>query len=241
MIGQATQVSVLEVQANRLDLVSRLADDLAHEIKNPLHAMVINLELLRRRVEADRGADALERVGILETEMRRVNALVEQLLRVIRPPRDEEAESDLAAALEEIVPLVEVLGKLARVDVEYTSPGLGPRVAMAKHALRHVVLNLVLNGLDAASGGGRVSVAVVVGSGVARVRVADDGPGIEASLRQRLGEPGVSSRPGRRGLGLAVACHLAAAAGGTVLLEEAPGLEGRGVAFTLSVPLAGRA
>src|SRR5690606_25840506 len=74
----------LEVRANRMDLVARWADDLAHEIKNPLHAMVINLELVKRRAGSGDREPLVDRVEVVEAELHRVHHLVESLLRLVR-------------------------------------------------------------------------------------------------------------------------------------------------------------
>jgi phosphoglycerate-specific signal transduction histidine kinase len=99
-----------------------MADDLAHEIKNPLNSMVINLEVLRSKVEKGATDAALERAAVLEHEIRRLHGLVEALLRLLRPTRDREATTSMAQALEELQPVVELRARLARI--EFSSIGL---------------------------------------------------------------------------------------------------------------------
>jgi len=78
----------LVLRANKLDLLERLADGLAHEIKNPLHSMVINLEVLKRRVARADSPDEVQRyIGVLAGELERVNRRIELLLRLSRPGR----------------------------------------------------------------------------------------------------------------------------------------------------------
>src|SRR5262245_11439961 len=76
-----------QIEAGRFGLVRRLADDLAHEFKNPLHALVINLEVLKRRVEKGSAEAALERAAVLEHEVHRLDGLLDALLRLLRPER----------------------------------------------------------------------------------------------------------------------------------------------------------
>jgi hypothetical protein len=80
-----TEQERLQQQANRLDLVSRWSDDLAHEIKNPLHAMVINLELVKRRAGDADPSPLIERAEVVESELHRVHGLVDSLLKLVRP------------------------------------------------------------------------------------------------------------------------------------------------------------
>src|SRR5688500_17512833 len=86
----------VRLRVNKLELLERLADDLAHDIKNPLHSMVINLEVLRRRaarVGGDEGDDLQRYAGVLSTELERVNRRIELLLRLSRPARAAELAS----------------------------------------------------------------------------------------------------------------------------------------------------
>src|SRR5690606_31396497 len=86
-----TSLNDEQSRAIRYDLVSRLADDLAHEIRNPLNAIVINLEVLRGRVQRGDTAAALERIAVVEQETRRLHLIVDRLLQLLRPERDDGA------------------------------------------------------------------------------------------------------------------------------------------------------
>src|SRR5687768_15352006 len=89
---QTESADLQAIRANKLALVERLADDLAHEIKNPLHSMVINLEVLRRRIarlaETDQG-ELLRYAGVVGGELDRVTRRIDLLLRLVRPERGE--------------------------------------------------------------------------------------------------------------------------------------------------------
>ena len=140
-----------ELQAGRFELLSRLADDLAHEIKNPLHAMVINLEVLKRRVAAGQVESALERAAVLEQELRRVNDLIHRLLLLIRPASDGVQLLDIDEVLGEIVPLLEVLARVARVPFRYSPVGAVVRVAVRRDTLAYALAGLARDALGAAS------------------------------------------------------------------------------------------
>ena len=100
--------------ALRYDLVSRLADDIAHEIKNPLNAIVINLEVLKVRIARSDADAALERVAVVEHEARRLHELVDRLIQLLRPEREEASSLALDQVLDELLPLVEARARLAR-------------------------------------------------------------------------------------------------------------------------------
>jgi C4-dicarboxylate-specific signal transduction histidine kinase len=107
-----------QIDASRLAVLRRLADDLAHEIKNPLHSLVINLEVLRTRVEKGATAAALERAAVLEHEIRRLDSLIDGWLRLVRLPAGHDAATSLALVLDEMVPLLDMRARLARVSFQ---------------------------------------------------------------------------------------------------------------------------
>ena len=239
MEARTISVSPSDIRANRLDLITRLADDLAHEVKNPLHAMVINLELLRRRLTAGGVDAALERVAVVESEVARVNRLMDAYFQLLRPGRDRATRCDVATALGEVAPLVEALSKVARVEQRIHTLPVGVLVDLGRDELKLLIMNLVVNALDALRGtGGRLELHLAGDETQASLRITDSGPGVAAEIRGRIGQPGVSTRPGRAGMGLAVVRALAEAAGGR--LEPADGAGG-GASFLVVLPRASTA
>lgn len=237
MSTEDRRVSSLQERANRFDLVSRLADDLAHEIKNPLHAMVINLELVKRRVATGDTATALERADVVGAEALRVNELLDLLLQLLRPMRQTGPVLDVDAALRELLPLLEVQARLSGVELGYSPPGRGVGVRIRKDALKHVVLNLMANALEALreEEGGRIDLSVEVERAGVRLRVADTGPGLPAEVVERFGEAGAGARATHAGLGLSVARGLVEEAGGELRVEW-PGGDGRGAVLSAWLP-----
>lgn len=132
--------SSAELRAARFDLISRLADDLAHEIKNPLHAMVINLEVLRRRAAHGATADVLERADVIEYELQRVNRLVEQLLLLLRPARDSTRLVALDDVLGEIVPLIAIRANAEHKEFRFEPAGDSCLVRAEGDAIKLAVL-----------------------------------------------------------------------------------------------------
>lgn len=132
-----------DLLASRFQLVSRLADDLAHEIKNPLHAMVINLEVLRRRIAAGDPEIALERAAVIEHEIDRTHRLVDLLLKLVRPqrPTDQHAYS-LAGALDEVLPLIALRARLARVPLHADDVDVDAAIGTPHGAVKFALLAL---------------------------------------------------------------------------------------------------
>jgi signal transduction histidine kinase len=138
---ELSEFSEEQIRANRFALVSRLADDLAHEIKNPLNAIVINLEVLKVRITKGEAGAAIERAGVIEHEVRRLHRLVEHLLRLIRPEREEASSLPLQAALDELLPLLEAQTRLAGNEL-HTDCGVAVFVAVRRDAFKFAMLNL---------------------------------------------------------------------------------------------------
>ena len=156
----AQRTSSRELLAGRFELLSQLADDLAHEIKNPLHAMVINLEVLKRRVATGNQEGALDRVGVLEHELRRVNELIHRLLMLLRPDREGVQLLDIDEALGDIVPLLELQARVSRVPFEYHPIGRETRARIQRDVLAYALIGLAVDALSHTRGDVPLTIAV---------------------------------------------------------------------------------
>lgn len=144
-------------ETNRLALLSRLAGDISHEIKNPLHAMVINLELVRRKVEKGETARALERIAIIEEEIRKVHLLSHALLEALRPPRDTQDTCSFSTVFLEFAPLVEARARCARVELRLEAAPSAHLVALPAHEARLLLLNLADRAVRMTRPGGAIA------------------------------------------------------------------------------------
>lgn len=170
----------LQVQANRFQLVSRIADDLAHEIKNPLHGMVINLELMKRRALAGKSDEVVQRAEFVSSEIMRVNALIDHLLALVRPPRNADLElvDDVDQLVGDLLPVLEAQARLSGVQLVYEGVGSTAGAPIRRDALRLVLLNLFAAALERArAAGGRIRVSAGRAEGALRMVVSDSGAG----------------------------------------------------------------
>ena len=214
----------LALRANKLDLLERLADDLAHEIKNPLHSMVINLEVLKRRVARADSADEVQRyIGVLAGELERVNRRIELLLRLSRPGRGPESTT-LNELVEELMELIHLEARHADANVDYLPEGAPARVFVPREPCRQAILNLVLEVIDHMERGGTLRIAIEERDGRALLAVADSATAI----------PAIQADPGAARLAAAQA--LAAVVDGRVEVRDGAGIP----QLVLSLPVAGR-
>ncbi|HUF51863.1 MAG TPA: histidine kinase dimerization/phospho-acceptor domain-containing protein [Longimicrobiales bacterium] len=206
MTKPLAQLNEEQFRANRFDLVSRLADDLAHEIKNPLNAIVINLEVLKVRAARGDTTAAIERVAVIEHEVRRLHHLMDRLLQLLRPESPDADSLALDQVLDEVLPLVEAQARLARNELSIE--GLAPvPVPMRRDFLKFAVLN-VLTAVH-----GRLG----EGGGVLRL-VCETGPQQVRLVITAVAGNGARLRPADRAF--AAACSMAStlldAAGGSL-------------------------
>jgi two-component system, NtrC family, sensor kinase len=225
------------VRSERLASVGRLAAGLAHEIGNPIAALM-GLEdlLLQGGLTEDEQRDFLQR---MKRETERIHRILRDLLAFARPsaPAEVGQPGDVEAAVHDTVALVMSHPALRDVDLAIdVHPGLEP-VALGREPLVQVVLNLVLNAADAVGPGGHVKVTAAASANGVTLAVEDDGPGVAESVRHRLFEPFVTTKEIGKGtgLGLAVCRGLVEAVGGTIALDTSVP---QGARFVLALPRA---
>jgi signal transduction histidine kinase len=229
----------LDAAVQRLDRLAALGDllaEVAHEVRNPLVAVKTFLQLLPDRID---DPDFRERFhAVVSDELRRLERLLDGVLAHTRPTpvAPGRGEADLRSAAEAVVRLVTHRALERDVKLELEAPAAGPRAPMSEDELRQVILNLVLNAIDAAPRGSRVRiVARRARGGALELRVEDEGPGVPAELRERIFEPFFSTRPDRPGgLGLSISRRLVEQAGGTLRALER---DGGGAAFRARWPV----
>jgi signal transduction histidine kinase len=226
---------------DRRAVLGDLLGEIVHELRNPLVSVKTLVQLLpERRNDPEFYLDFR---NLVADELTRMERLLETLLRHASPSPDAVDLRDrcrLAPVLESMLRLLEHRAGSRGVRLALEAGGTLPEVALGEDALRQIVLNLVLNALEATPEGGTVRLGCSQRRGREGSRVDltvdDAGPGIAEEDRDRLFQPFVSSRDGRPGgLGLAISQRLAEEAGGSITVEDAP--EG-GARFRLWLPCA---
>lgn len=230
------------IRTERLASVGRLAAGLAHEIGNPISAILSFQELL---LDGELDEDQRDFIERMKRETERVNRVLRDLLDFARPAakRDDGqddvigASASLGEAIEHIDALVRPQKSFNRVELLCVVEEGLPPVAMESERVEQVLLNLLLNAADAVPRpGGRVSIEAQLKDEQLRVVIEDNGGGIEPSIRGEIFEPFVSTKDVGKGtgLGLAVCRGLVESAGGTIDVED--GAEG--ARFILGLPVA---
>jgi len=227
-------------EAERLAAMGQLSASLAHEIRNPLASIKGSLPILLEGIDA---ADPRrEFAGICEKELGRLEELTGQFLEYARPPRPHLALDELQQVTASVVRLVQKQALHNRVEVDLKVEGQPPRLRMDSNRMRQVILNLVLNAIEAMPGGGRLRLRVfqeTTGKGkFAVLKVEDSGSGVDPSVAQHIFEPFVTTKAKGTGLGLAVAHGWVTRHGGTLEFTTS---ELGGACFVVRLPVSGAA
>jgi signal transduction histidine kinase len=223
------------IQSEKMAVLGTFASGLAHEVRNPLNSIALQLSLLERRTaRMDPGVAARtsELVSIIREEVRRLDGLVGDFLLFARAGQVRHQATDIRALADEVVRLLAPEAAAAGVELFHEPGGGAPaRPEIDAERIKQVLINLVRNGIEALSSGGRVRVVDEGGAGVAWLHVHDDGPGLPGDLE--VFQLFVTSKPGGTGLGLPIAQQIVHEHGGEISAESSPG---RGTTFSVRLP-----
>ncbi len=196
-----------------------IAAGLAHEIRNPLQTMRINLHSLRRAFtgRAELGpADQMAAVEESNAAVDTLEELMRDMLRFASPEPGTLTDLNLVAEVQATLNLLgeEIRGKQIEVSASYPKPAV--QVSMSSGRLRQLLLNLLTFAEQNAGPSGKIDVSIAAHDGSAELVVADNGPTLSATERARVFEPFCAARKTRSGLGLALVKAFASEAGGVV-------------------------
>lgn len=242
LLAKTRRLEAEAQMADRLAYVGTLASGLAHEIRNPLNAMNMNLQMLEEEIHAGHQQPEAETASLLSStkgEIRRLESLVNDFLSYARPAEPRFETRDLNQTVDEVVRFLRAELQQKGVVVETTLPDTLPLVAMDEAQMRQALMNILINAKEVLGPGGRVAVSTAVGTdGDVLVSIQDNGPGIPEELRSKIFEVFYSTRGGGTGLGLPIAQRIMETHGGWIeLVSEV----GKGTTFLLHVPRAPRA
>lgn len=242
LVEEVTARKALEAEAlhaAKLSMLGTMAAGVAHEIGNPLASLQTRLALMRRRP----GDEVFQRASqeILEQQLGRIARIVRSISRFARRRDPERVLCDLGELADEAV-------KLVRLDPRSVGAGFRlelatdlPPVVGVRDQLMQIILNILLNALEAMSGHGTVTVSTRRYGEQVVLAVADSGPGIDAALRERLFTAFASTKRDGSGLGLFICQSLVHAHGGSIEVEALGRGARAGATFRLHLPAAGPA
>lgn len=225
----------------RLRFLGEAANLIAHEVKNALNGIRLGLDMILSADRAEKVAPKNHAAAGLRREVERLSEFTTELLTFSKGVVPRPVSLELSEFVERVADLAVDRAKDLGVSLE-VSKGLDAVRVSADPSLIHVIVtNLVGNALEAAAGAEvsapKVEVSIERSNGVARVTVADNGPGVSESMRTRLFEPFTTSKPSGVGIGLALSRKIARAHQGELALVESPA--NSGATFVLTLPAEG--
>ena len=224
----------------RLSTMGEMASGIAHEINQPLTAIATNAHACIRMMESgrqlDRCADVMEKIG---TQAERAGEIIRQLRQFVRKEEPERVRTDINDLIREVLvlikPEVDRGGVRLRQDLDR---GVG-KVLVQRIQIEQVIINLVLNAIEAMSEVKEDARLLLIGSRrgegeTVEVKVSDTGPGLEGSIRDQLFNPFITTKPKGMGLGLSISLGIIEAHNGNLYLDSGPG---EGAVFRFALPV----
>lgn len=220
--------------------IARLAGGLAHEIKNPLSTIRLNMELLAEDLgEAQTPIQrrAAKRIDIVRRECQRLQSLLDDFLNFAKVRRLHLEPSDLNHEINDVLDFFAPEAKEAGVEiVRYLDADL-PRVRIDREAFRQALLNLIINAKQAMPDGGQLIVRTAANGDTVALYLIDTGCGMDERTASRMFEAFFSTKPGGSGLGLPTTQKIIAALSGRISVQSELG---RGTQFTIELPVPAR-
>jgi len=226
------------IESERFSAVTLLAAGVAHEIGNPLNSLDIQLQLLERKlrkatIKGEEKLDLSESVAIARGEVRRLDQIISQFLKAVRPAPMEPHPADFNKLILETVQFLRTEIENRGIKVELFPATNLPSVSIDSDQMRQALYNVIRNSFQAM--GNKGNLRVITGSDDSHVWVSicDTGGGITASEIDKIFQPYYSTKEDGNGLGLHVVQRIVRAHGGEIILESA---DGKGLIFTIRLP-----
>jgi signal transduction histidine kinase len=218
------------LQAERLATIGRFASQIAHEIRNPLSSISLNLELLEDELK-DSGDEARSLIRSVLKEIDRLNDIVSEYLQFSRFPKPHLKRGHVDGVIGELVRNFKLP---ANVRIETELMPASPEVSIDEALLRQVLDNLVRNGVEAIQGSGVIRIETEIIDRFLVIRVCDSGSGISPDAQSKLFQPFFTTKPHGTGLGLATSQQIVFEHNGHLTVDSQ---EGKGATFTTFLPL----
>jgi signal transduction histidine kinase len=221
--------------SRRLSASGRLTRGVAHEVKNPINAIVLHLQLLQNKL-AQEEPDTRRHVDIIDNEIRRLDRVVQTLVDFTRP-RDLHIEDiDLRQLLEDVAQLAAPDAEQHGVNIECHLPNLNLPVKVDVDLMKQAILNVVINGVQAMPKGGQLTISARRESNAVVAEVQDQGSGIPKDMRDKIFELYFTTKKEGSGIGLAQTYQILQWHYGSVDFDS---VESAGTTFRFHIPMAG--
>ncbi len=235
--SSSTAADVNQKLVDQYTEIAQLAGGLAHEIKNPLSTIGLNIELLAEDLAGDdspRARRALAKIGVVQRECQRLQDLLNDFLTFARVRKPHLESSDLNEEVRRLLDFFRPKAAEAKIEVvTYLQTDL-PGVLLDRETFRSALLNLVLNAQQAMPEGGQLVISTEATSRGVALHLIDTGGGMDERTRSKIFDAFYTTKSGGSGLGLPIAKKIVEAHGGQMRVDSELG---RGTQFTIELPV----
>ena len=220
--------------------IARLAGALAHEIKNPLSTIGLNIELLAEDFsdgDSARDRRALGKIQVVKRECKRLHDILDDFLSFAKPRQLNLQPTDLNGLVRQMLEFFRPQAAESRIEIADYMAGDLPMVLLDRELFHAAVLNLVLNAQQAMPDGGQLVVRTYVTADSVALDLIDTGVGMDRQTRKRIFDAFFSTKSTGSGLGLPTTKKIVEAHGGSIMLQSEPG---HGTQFTIKLPMPAR-
>jgi len=220
--------------------IATLAGGLAHEIKNPLGTITMNLELIEEDLqqgESARDKRMLRQIRTIQQQCQNLVSILDEFLKFARAGQLETEVSDLNREVREFCSFLEAEASGKGVEISPHLDGAIPPVKLDRPLFRQVLVNLGLNAIQAMPQGGMLELLTSRQGDRVILELIDNGKGMDAKTQERIFEAFFSTRPGGSGLGLPTVRKIIEAHQGEIGVQSEPG---KGTRFRISLPVASK-
>lgn len=236
-ITERCQDNEKAVETQRVTAITQLAASVAHELGNPLNALGIRLQILKRKLKSDDNEKIIEAtrqfVEIADQELSRLDAIVKNFLSAVRPTQLELTPVNIQELLVSAAQFLEPELKAKDISIALDFPEFVPAISGDAGQLTQAFFNLIKNAMQAMPNGGKLTISCSVDDVYVHLRFADNGKGLTREELSRLLEAYYTTKPGGHGLGLLIVDRIVRSHGGDLAIDGKPG---EGAAFTISLP-----
>ncbi|HTZ56903.1 MAG TPA: ATP-binding protein [Acidobacteriaceae bacterium] len=231
--------SVREIESDlqlsrRLAAIGRLTAGVGHEVKNPINAIVVHLELMRNKL-GDADHKAMRHLEVIESEIQRLDRVVQTLVDFSRPVELQLKEQDLRRVVSGVLMLASAELETRNVYVQSDLPDHPVSAKVDADLLKQALLNVVLNGAQAMAEGGKLEVRLAEDGRMALLSIQDQGSGIPPEVRDKIFDLYFTTKKDGSGIGLAMTYRIVELHNGSIEVESDAT---HGTTFILRFPLA---
>jgi signal transduction histidine kinase len=229
----ARQVGRQLQTADRLSAISRITSGVAHEVKNPLNAILMHVEVARMKL-ARQDTDVAPQMEIISREILRLDRVVKTFLDFTRPVELHPADVPLDSFVREIVDLAAPQAEAAGIHVSMSLDTDAANIRVDRDLMKQAILNVVVNAIQAMPRGGELRIECAVGEEEAEIRISDTGVGIPPEMRDKIFRLYYTTKPEGSGIGLAMTFRIVQLHDGSIDFTSEPG---QGTSFILRLPV----